>query len=188
MGYSFLEFMKKIGIFIICAHSLLHFSAGKSYEKYLKFLIGIMVLAQFAVPFGEMLLGKDAGKIWEEAERFQKELEEQAGDVVWEWEEEDIASRALEEEIRSKLGDAAGEYGYMVKEVEVRSDPPGVEVVIQKGKEEKGRIEVEKIRVGSGRENGSEGEEEPVGRYNSMRQSFSAILDTDEAYIIIREE
>jgi len=184
MGYSFLEFMKKIGIFIICAHSLLHFSAGKPYEKYLKFLIGIMVLAQFAIPLGEMLLGKEAGKIWEEAERFQMELEERAGDVVWDWEEEDAVSDALEEEIRSKLEPAAGEYGYTVKEVEVRGDPPEAEIVVHRGKEEKGRIEVEKIGGGGGQGNENEGEE----KYSSMKKSFSSILNTDEAYIIIREE
>ena len=187
MGYSFLEFMKKIGIFIICAHSFLQFSAGKSYEKYLKFLIGLMVLAQFAIPFGGMVLGKDAGKIWEEAERFRMELEERAGEVVWELEEEDIASQALEEEILSKLEPAAEGYGYRVREVTVHSSPSRIEVVVYKGKKEKGRIEVETIRIGGGMRNGKE-REEATGQYSSMRQSFSAALGTEEAYIVIREE
>ena len=180
MGSSFLEFMKQIGIFMICAHTFLHFSAGKSYEKYLKLLVGIMVLAQFAIPFGEIFLGKEMGKIWEEAKQFRQELEERAGDVVWESEEEDMASRALEEEIEKKLASIAGEYGYAIKGVEMRGDPPGVEVVIQKG--------VEKIKIGSVGENGKEREDGFSGQHASMRQAFSSILNTDEAYIIIREE
>ncbi len=188
MGSSFLEFMKQIGIFMICAHTFLHFSAGKSYEKYLKLLVGIMVLAQFAIPFGEIFLGKEMGKIWEEAKQFRQELEERAGDVVWESEEEDMASRALEEEVEEKLASAAGEYGYAIKGVEMRGDPPGVEVVIQKGEEEKGRIAVEKIKIESVGENGKEREDGFSGQHASMRQAFSSILNTDEAYIIIREE
>ena len=66
------------------------------------------------------------GKIWEEAKQFRQELEERAGDVVWESEEEDMASRALEEEIEEKLASAAGEYGYAIKGVEMRGDPPGL--------------------------------------------------------------
>lgn len=185
MGSSFLEFMKQIGIFIICAHSLLHFSAGKSYEKYLKLLVGIMVLAQFAIPFGEIFLGKETERIWEEAKQFQKELEERAGDVAWEFEEADITSQALEGEIEAKLGSAAGEYGYVIKAVEVHDNPPMVEVVLKEGEKEKGRIAVEKIRIGSQGEIGNEWEEDQHG---SMRRVFSSILNTDEAYIIIREE
>lgn len=185
MGASFLEFMKQIGIFIICAHSLLHFSAGKSYEKYLKLLVGIMVLAQFAIPFGEIFLGKETGKVWEEAERFQRELEERAGNVAWEFEEEDITSQALEEEIKEKLESAAGEYGYVIKKAEVCDDPLGLEIVIQEREKEKGRIAVEKIRIGGPEETGNGQEED---RYGSMRQTFGSILNTDEAYIIIREE
>ena len=145
-----------------------------------------MVLAQFAIPFGEIFLGKETGRIWEEAEQFQRELEERAGDVAWEFEEEDIASQALEEEIEAKLGSAAGEYGFVIKKAEVRGDPPGVEIVIQEGEEkEKGRIAVEKIRIGTTGETG-DGQEED--QHEAMRQVFSSILNTDEAYIIIREE
>ena len=99
-----------------------------------------------------------------------------------------MASRALEEEIEKKLASIAGEYGYAIKGVEMRGDPPGVEVVIQKGEEEKGRIAVEKIKIESVGENGKEREEGFSGQHASMRQAFSSVLNTDEAYIIIREE
>lgn len=187
MGYSFLEFMKRTGIFIVCAQCFLHFSAGRQYEKYLKLLIGMMILAQFAIPFGALFSGKETKQLWEETERFQKELEERAGEVVWEFEEEDAAVRALEEEIAGKLESAAREYGYVVKDVTMRDDPPGAEIVIRRSEKKEGRIEVEKIRVGSPGE-AEKAREEFLQHQEEMKQVFGSVLNTDEAYIIIREE
>ena len=42
--------------------------------------------------------------------------------------------------------------------------------------------------IGSVGENGKEREDGFSGQHASMRQAFSSILNTDEAYIIIREE
>lgn len=75
MGNSFLEFMKSIGIFIICAQSLVHFTAGKSYEKYVKVLIGMMILAQFVAPVRAAFAEENTKELWEEVERFQLEME-----------------------------------------------------------------------------------------------------------------
>ena len=108
MGYSFLEFMKRIGIFIVCAQSFLHFSAGKAYEKYIKLLMGIMILAQFTAPLRAVLLDGE-GELGEEVERFQTELEAAAGNIVWDYEEENEAAKALEKEVEAKLDSVAGE-------------------------------------------------------------------------------
>ena len=188
MGYSFLEYMKKIGIFIVCAQSFLHFSAGKPYEKYVKLLVGIMILAQFSIPLRAVFLKGGNGELWEEVERFQKELEEEAGRIVWDYEGEDEAANALEKEIGMKLGPAAGEYGFAIKEVKVYGEPPKVEVVIQSGGKKGGRISVEKIRVGNKRETEEGGTGDQVPKYHEMRKRFGDVLNTDEAYIIIRQE
>ena len=63
------------------------FSAGKAYEKYIKLLMGIMILAQFTAPLRAVLLDGE-GELWEEVERFQTELEAAAGNIVWDYEEE----------------------------------------------------------------------------------------------------
>ncbi len=187
MGYSFLEFMKRIGIFIVCAQSFLHFSAGKAYEKYIKLLMGIMILAQFTAPLRAVLLDAE-GELWEEVERFQTELEAAAGNIVWDYEEENEAAKALEKEVEAKLEPVAGEYGFAVREVKVYGNPPKVEVAVYKEEKKEGRIQVEKIKVG----NRIETEEEETGnhawKYHEMREKFGFALNTDEAYIVIREE
>ena len=188
MGYSFLEFMKRIGIFIVCTQSLLHFTAGKSYEKYIKLLIGIMILAQFATPLRTVFLKGEKGELWEEIERFQMELEEAAGNVVWDYEEEDETATALESEIKEKLEPVAGKYGFSIKEVSVYGDLPKVEVIIQKEGQKGEQIRVEKIRIGNGEKTGKEETENLSGQYDEMIERFGSALNTDESYIIIREE
>ncbi len=75
MGGNFLEFMKSIGIFILCAQSFMYFTAGKSYEKYVKLLIGVMILAQFTMKLWAIFPGGENDRIWENIERFQRELD-----------------------------------------------------------------------------------------------------------------
>ena len=42
--------LKQVSIFIICAQVIMHFKAEQKYGKYLKLLIGVMVLVQLFVP------------------------------------------------------------------------------------------------------------------------------------------
>lgn len=185
MGYSFLEFMKRIGIFIICAQSFLHFTAGKSYEKYVKLLMGMMILAQFVVPVRAMFLSRENAELWEEVERFQKELEEMTADIEWEYQEENGVVAALGEEMKGKLEGIAGEYGFDIKGVMVYEDPPRVEVTV--GKRQGGeRIYIEKIEVISGEEIGQRLAGADTGHEN-MKRDFAAALHTDEEYIVINE-
>lgn len=45
-----LTIIKQVSIFVICAQMILHFKAEQKYGKYLKLLIGVMVLVQLFVP------------------------------------------------------------------------------------------------------------------------------------------
>ena len=87
--------------------------------------MGIMILAQFTAPLRAVLLDGE-GELWEEVERFQTELEAAAGNIVWDYEEENEAAKALEKEVEAKLEPVAGEYGFAVREVKVYGNPPKV--------------------------------------------------------------
>ena len=101
------------------------------YRMRAKFLMGIMILAQFTAPLRAVLLDGE-GELWEEVERFQTELEAAAGNIVWDYEEENEAAKALEKEVEAKLEPVAGEYGFAVREVKVYGNPPKVEVAVYK--------------------------------------------------------
>lgn len=66
----------KIGIFVICARTIVHFRARETYEKYLRLLVGIMVLIQLFWPVGTLLLGSGGQKGAEALTRLGRELEE----------------------------------------------------------------------------------------------------------------
>lgn len=48
-----------LGIFIICAQAVVHFSPSQTYTKYLKLLLSIMVLVQLLQPVLSFLIGND---------------------------------------------------------------------------------------------------------------------------------
>lgn len=50
MGEELFQIIKQVGIFMICAQMILHFKPAQSYGKYIRLLMGMMVLAQLAVP------------------------------------------------------------------------------------------------------------------------------------------
>lgn len=58
MGDRLLQIVKQTGIFIVCAQMILHFKPAECYEKYIRLLIGIMVLAQL-VAAGAAVFGKE---------------------------------------------------------------------------------------------------------------------------------
>lgn len=60
MGERLLQITKQTGIFIVCAQMILHFKAAECYEKYIRLLISIMVLAQVIVAISTVF-GKEGG-------------------------------------------------------------------------------------------------------------------------------
>ncbi len=169
-----LDYMKSMGIFIICAQSFMYFTAGKTYEKYVKLLIGIMILAQFIVPVRAVFLGGDRAQVWEEIQRFKRELDTAMQDAQVEigggikagagmkagtGMEAGVGinvgtgaeKKALEAEIKERLANAAASYGMSVEKVELVEDASKIAVAVRQGeggKEENGAIRVEKITVG----------------------------------------
>jgi Stage III sporulation protein AF (Spore_III_AF). len=204
MGRTFLEFMKSIGIFILCAQCFMHFTAGKVYEKYVKLLIGVMILAQFIVPVRAVFFGKENAQMWEEIEQFQGELEkimEEAGEEAAAFMESGMGAagdrtgnsremRALEAEIGQRLAETAGSYGVTTEGVELRGEPPKIIVTVREIKrKEKERIKVEKITIGQGK--GQDIEDMPEsgdGETKELAEAFSKALGVDADYIeVIRQ-
>lgn len=192
MGYSFLDFMKRIGIFIVCAQSFIHFAAGKSYEKYIKLLVGVMILAQFVVPVRALLSGGEEGEIWEEVEYFQKEMEdilnqtiEQTIPVPGESYEDGLgAVDMLEREMKEKLSGEAEAYGYRVTEAKVCEDPAKLFVTITGKTEKQKKVNIEKIQIGDTEKS----EEEYLNVSEEMKEKFGIVLGINPSYIEIRKE
>ncbi len=133
------ETIKKIGIFMIAAQAVLHFAPGQKYEKYIKLIVGTLILLQFVAPLCGILdrTGEEWGeRLAEMGETFERSGQAGAADSPT---ASDAVIESLEDEIKSKLNTEISEETYVVSDVRV----------FMKALEEDGdrRYELEKVRV-----------------------------------------
>lgn len=177
---SMVENIRRIGIFIVAAQTLIHFAAGKQYEKYMKVIAGVIVLLQFVRPF--VSSSDNIMETWQaEIERMEHQIEEQSStwqDVPYAASSVEAAAlHQIEEEIKNRLnevvgdqdctvtdvvlnleqtdgslvqGDGQGGRSWSFRCVKVTMQSMGVEDVSDTYERERGSIRIEKIIVGSG--------------------------------------
>lgn len=102
----------QVGIFLICAQTLVHFRPRESYEKYLKLLLSVMLLIQLLQPLltvlgGDKIAGTDV-QATEFAEEIRTVLEQAA-----------VQAEQTEDEIQAAADTAAEE-----TEVTEETEPP----------------------------------------------------------------
>ena len=118
---ALIELIKKIGIFMIAAQAVIHFAPGQKYEKYMKLIVGIMILLQFLAPVYKILEGTEAD--WS-TRLSNMEQELQTDGFAVEFQESGSAAEAMiksiEEEIKSKLNNELSGEAYMVISVSVK--------------------------------------------------------------------
>jgi len=90
---EFLQSIKSMSIFLICAQTLIHFKPKGSYEKYIRLLVSIMLLVQLMEPMGTLLGILQKGELQSRIRDTEKRLEwikEQTYDIdektekIWE--------------------------------------------------------------------------------------------------------
>lgn len=82
-------YIKRVGIFIICAQALIHFKPKGVYEKYIRLLVSSMILVQLLEPLGNLFGYLEKGELT----RRMKEMEERVFGIEQSWQiEEDAES------------------------------------------------------------------------------------------------
>lgn len=119
---NMIENIRRIGIFMIAAQTVMHFAAGKQYEKYMKIITGVIVLLMFISPFAsssENLTAK-----WQaETERMMEQIVERNN--VWQETPgavspvETVILRQIEEEVKARLNDVVSDDDYIVADVAI---------------------------------------------------------------------
>ena len=108
MLHTFFTAICKVGIFMICAQAILHFSPKAAYEKYLKLLVGVMVLIQLFLPVFSLVFGGEMEETARQLESFRTELQ---NGITQAEEETLLADELLEkmtlEEVRKRMEEAA---------------------------------------------------------------------------------
>ena len=114
------ELIKRIGIFMIAAQAVIHFTPGQKYEKYIKLIVGMMVLSQFVVPLRSMVSGMetDWGAQMADMEKL-LEAEGTVDEIAASTSVTESVINRLENEIKSKLNNEISGESYVVSNVRV---------------------------------------------------------------------
>lgn len=116
---AFVELVKKIGIFMIAAQAVIHFAPAQKYEKYIRMIVGVMILLQFLAPIYHILTktaweAPDWNALTENGlKESVPELDTASNSVMY------SVVKQVEEEIKSRLNSEIEEENYRVVSVDV---------------------------------------------------------------------
>jgi len=79
-----LTMIKEIGIFVVIAQAILYFVPGEHYTKYVKVLVGLMIIAKILIPVVTFFSGDTWGEIVFEGELLEGELIQNHNSLVQE--------------------------------------------------------------------------------------------------------
>lgn len=117
---SLVELICKVGIFMIAAQAVIHFAPAQKYAKYIKLVVGIMILLQFLTPIHKITDG--IGEDWDtQFSDMKAELELNLMEAEIE-ESNSVAEsiiKNLEMEIKSKLNNEFANERYNIIKVDV---------------------------------------------------------------------
>lgn len=131
---SLVELISRIGIFMLAGQAVIHFAPEQKYAKYMKLIVGLMILIQFLSPVYKLMGGMEID--WgEQLSNIEVELEEgvlndggtQANSL-----NESIIS-GMEKEIKSKLNSEIMGEGYSVIKVAVDINNSNSEDILYNG-------------------------------------------------------
>lgn len=175
-----LQVIREVGIFIVIAQAVLYFVPGESYVKYVKIIIGIIMIAKMAQPVLLLVNGQEWQRILEEMPDFQSfsgmeilETQEGAGRL-----EENV-----EKELLKRLNAEPAE-GY-----EIRSagflDTAGQEglelmITVSDRREKDSAIRIEKITVGEAAPEG--------GQEKELAEHYGQVLGIEPDRIRVKME
>lgn len=140
----------QVGIFMVCAQSVVHFRPNGSYEKYVKLLVSIMILIQVFLPVMSFFTG-GMDQLMERTDWYRRQL---AGGLDQSKELEEEVAEHLEkmtlEELRKRIEESrmaerndTGEEG----REEAFGEDLGEELQKEGSEKEEKRIRIDKIEI-----------------------------------------
>lgn len=188
---EFLTMLKQTGIFLLAGQIILQFRPGQQYEKYVRLLLGLMVLAQLAVPI--LSLGDP-----EKMENFVRlvgnyEEELMAGEELLALEAADLGEdsdafvmEGVRRTVEERLAEEFGQRDLVLEEVDMEGEC--LRLWISKGGNG-GLVEavepVESVRVGKS-EAETVGREIPTGRDAQLEALFAPKLGMNAENLEVR--
>ena len=180
----FIEIIRKIGLFMIAAQVMIHLVPDKRYEKYIKLITGVIILAMLIQPFSgdeNLLENLVPGELFMEAENIMgngKEPEELQ--VV----QESRYFKYAEKEIKSKINNIANKNGYLVTglETKMQEEEDGgckMTLTVEVGRDEQ-EIKITPVCVSISEEAENVSEEQDIRK---LREEIAAELEIEETCV-----
>lgn len=178
--------IREICIFMIIAQAILFFVPGSSYMKYVRVLVGIMMIMRITGPFFELFLEEGEKKeIADAVEALERKIDLEGKELILADNEREIYEN-IETELKNRL--AGCESGYEVVDVrllgneglafEGEGEKIAVTVSEKKAKGE-GSIRIEPVKLG-------EKETEKAEREQELKELYGSCIGVDAARIEIR--
>lgn len=195
---ALVELIKRIGIFMIAAQAVIHFTPGQKYEKYIKLIVGMMILLQFVMPLRSILSGAeiDWGAQLTDMERMLETggmTDETAGSLSV----AEAVMSSLESEIKSRLSNEISGENYVISNVQVSMKviDGGISAGMDSGRTDSDwqsgtgtrQYELEKVRVAVYRRSGftdsqmSENAGSPIEKVQIEKIDVGGAAATEEA-------
>lgn len=161
--------IKEICIFMIIAQAILFFVPGSSYGKYVRLLVGVMLILRITEPlFGLVLNEEKQLEIRERVSQLEQAIHMESKEPAWE-DSEAIVNRGIEEELKNKLEKCEG--GYQIAGVNLEQGTENLIITVIEKNRAEGEIRIEPVKVEAGeekkREEGGEEEQELKRLYGS---------------------
>lgn len=162
---TLVELIKRIGIFMIAAQTVIHFTPGQKYEKYIKLIVGMMILLQFVMPLRSIISGAEIDWNAQLADMEKMmEAEGMTNETAGSSSVAESVMNSLENEIKSRLNNEISGENYVISNVQVSMKISDGEVPVGTGSEWKvsdrqggtgiRQYELEKVRVAVYRRSG----------------------------------
>ena len=161
--------IKEICIFVIIAQAILFFVPGTSYGKYVRLLVGMMLILRITEPlFGLILSEEKQLEIRERISELEQIIHRQEAELVLE-DNGAVISREIEEELKKKLEESEGEYKIVSVSFDGKKENLTVTLSAEKEQaEEEGEIRIEPVTVRIGESRDEAREQELKERYGSI--------------------
>lgn len=179
------EILKRASVFMILAQAIIHFRPSPVYEKYIRFLAGIMTAVILFLPMMEVFRKGVQYDYWDSLAKCREKVEKASLENL---SVQDISDntyiQTVEEEIRDTVNESLADENIKVSRVELlgviggrdgKTEKTGIRIYMRKksGQDTDNKIAIDIISVGETREDGGGSEN------TKMKEKIAKILQTD---------
>lgn len=118
------EIMKRASIFMILAQTIIYFRPQESYEKYLRFLIHLMLIVVLFFPVVELVNHSAGNRMQSSLSAYMSQMEQLMDGMkdmtIEEFPQENTYISTIQEEVKIRLNNYSSQTGYIVENAEIR--------------------------------------------------------------------